>query len=67
MLDDAALKAVQAEEAASGGSEGQVSMLAAMHLLRGSVFEAQENWPLAARCYTAALHADALCYDGTSE
>ena len=44
-------------------AEGQVSMLAAMQLLRGSVFESQENWPLAARCYTAALTADALCYE----
>ena len=63
LLDDAALKAVAAEEAASGGGDGQVRMLAAMQLLRGSVFESQENWPLAARCYTAALHADALCYE----
>ena len=62
MLDDAALKVVAAEEAA-GGMEGQVNMLSAMQLLRGSVFESQENWPLAARCYTAALHADALCYE----
>lgn len=62
MLDDAALKVVAAEESA-GGMEGQVNMLSAMQLLRGSVFESQENWPLAARCYTAALHADALCYE----
>lgn len=67
-LDDAALLAVSEEAASNGGSgsdaaEGQVSMLAAMQLLKGSVYESQENWPLAARCYTAALHADALCYE----
>ena len=61
MLDEEALKAVQAEGAAS--TDGQVSMLSAMQLLRGSVYESQENWPLAARCYTAALQADALCYE----
>ena len=43
---------------ADGGTGGQVSMVAAMQLLRGSVFESQENWPLAARCYTAALQSD---------
>ena len=65
-LDDAALRTVQEEAAANGGvavAEGQVSMLAAMQLLKGSVYESQENWPLAARCYTAALTADALCYE----
>ena len=62
-LDDAALLAVGEEAAVEGGGDGQVSMLAAMQLLRGSVYESQENWPLAARCYTAALHADALCYE----
>ena len=63
LLDDAALKTVAKEEGVAGSGEGQVHMLAAMQLLRGSVFESQENWPLAARCYTAALHADALCYE----
>ena len=48
---------------AGSAAEGQVSMLAAMQLLKGSVYESQENWPLAARCYTAALSADALCYE----
>jgi anaphase-promoting complex subunit 6 len=62
-LDDDALRAVEEEAAAGDGSGGQVQMLAAMHLLKGSVYESQENWPLAARCYTAALHADALCYE----
>ena len=40
-----------------------MSMVAAMYLLKGSVYEAQENWPLAARCYTSALQSDALCYE----
>lgn len=38
-------------------------MYAAMQLLKGSVYEAQENWPLAARCYTAALRHEPLCYE----
>lgn len=38
-------------------------MLAAMYMLKGSVYELQDNWPLAARCYTDALHADPLCYE----
>lgn len=68
LLDDAALRAVGEEAAmsrrsAGSAAEGQVSMLAAMQLLKGSVYESQENWPLAARCYTAALSADALCYE----
>jgi anaphase-promoting complex subunit 6 len=62
-LDEAALQAVSEETARDGGDDGQVRMLAAMQLLKGSVYESQENWPLAARCYMAALHADALCYE----
>lgn len=62
-LDDAALAAVAEETAAEGSGEGQVSMLSAMQLLKGSVYESQENWPLAARCYIAALHADCMCYE----
>ena len=42
---------------------GHLSMFAAMQLLRGSVYEAQENWPLAAQCYTAALRVEPLCYE----
>eukprot|EP00966_Prymnesium_polylepis_P113097 2615757-Prymnesium_polylepis.1 len=37
-------------------------MFAAMQLLRGSVYEQQDNWPLASRCYTAALRHEPLCY-----
>lgn len=64
-LDDDALRAVEEEAAANGGdgSDGQVSMLAAMQMLKGSVYESQENWPLAARCYVAALRVDVLCYE----
>ena len=38
-------------------------MYAAMQLLNGSVYESQENWPLASRCYTAALRDEPLCYE----
>ena len=59
MLDDEALEETKAE----AGTGGQVTMHAAMQLLRGSVYEAQENWPLAARCYTSALQEDPMCYE----
>ena len=61
-LDEATLQGVE-QEGSGGGFDGQVNMLAAMQLLKGSVYESQENWPLAARCYTAALQADPLCYE----
>lgn len=38
-------------------------MFAAMQLLKGSVYEAQENWPLASSCYTSALRDEPLCYE----
>ena len=53
----------QAEATSMPSAAGQVSMFAAMKLLKGSVYESQENWPLAARCYTAALQAEPLCYE----
>ena len=59
MIDDEALEETKAEV----GTGGQVTMHAAMQLLRGSVYEAQENWPLAARCYTSALQEDPMCYE----
>ena len=59
MIDDEALEETKAE----AGTGGQVTMHAAMQLLRGSVYEAQENWPLAARCYTSALQEDPMCYE----
>ena len=56
LLDDAALRAVGEEAAmsrrsAGSAAEGQVSMLAAMQLLKGSVYESQEN------CGSALLHS----------
>ena len=64
-LDDEALRAAAAEAGAAGaaGVQGHISMLSAMQLLKGSVCECQENWPVAARCYIAALHNDPLCFE----
>jgi anaphase-promoting complex subunit 6 len=42
---------------------GRVAMAAAMQLLRGTVYESLENWPLAAKAYTSALRVDPLCYE----
>ena len=39
---------------------GRLSMVSAMELLKGSVYESLENYPLAARCYSSALRADPL-------
>ena len=59
LLGDDVLQVVA--NADGGGIEGQVGMHAAMQLLKGSVYELQENWPLAARCYTTALKAEPFC------
>ena len=53
----------QAEAEAAPSGAGQVSMFAALQLLKGSVYESQENWPLASRCYTSALRVEPLCYE----
>ena len=42
---------------------GRVAMAAAMQLLRGTVYEMLENWPLATKAFTAALRIDPLCYE----
>ena len=63
MLSDEAVAETKAQEGALLGTGGQLTMHAAMQLLRGSVYEAQENWPLAARCYTSALEEDPMCYE----
>ncbi|KAL1529343.1 hypothetical protein AB1Y20_000297 [Prymnesium parvum] len=62
-LSDEVLAAAKSAEAHGPSTAGQVSMYAAMQLLRGSVYEAQENWPLASRCYSAAVRHDPLCHE----
>ena len=42
---------------------GELSYTAAMCLLRGQVFEAQENRIQAVRWYKAALRIDPFCYE----
>ena len=42
---------------------GRVAMAAAMQLLRGTVYESLENWPLATKAFISALRIDPLCYE----
>jgi len=63
-LDEKALEAAAAAEAdGGGGGKGHIGLHSSMLLLKGSVYESLENWPLAARHYCEALRAEPLNYE----
>lgn len=47
----------------NGARSGSVSITASLALLRGKVYEAQENRQVAQRWYKSALAADPFCYE----
>ena len=61
--DEAAMADEEGDESLELPEGGRVAMAAAMQLLRGTVYESLENWPLAAKAYTSALRVDPLCYE----
>lgn len=63
LTDDVLEEAAQAEPEGAAGERGHIGLHSSMLLLKGSVYEALENWPLAAKHYCDSLRAEPLNYE----
>jgi hypothetical protein len=63
---DAALLCARATHTHTDASGDEIDPIAAMSLLRGRVYDMQQNRIKAAICYQDALRRDVKCYEGAS-